>query len=653
VALYLAMSCAGAAQAQGWRSIGPAGGTVISLSAAGDGTVYLGTADGHVFRAPGGTLEWQLAGRVGARHDAVVQQILPDVTTAGVLFAAVWFQDVTAGGGVFRSGDGGATWTPSGLRGEAVRAIEQSLSDPKTLVAGTRHGVFRSRDAGISWERISPADDPELQDIDSIAIDPRDPLIIYVGTYHLPWKTADGGRTWKSIAAGMIDDSDVMSLRIDVTRSGRVFASACSGIYRSENGGVLWSKLQGIPYSARRSQQIVQDARDPRTLLAATTAGLWITHNAGDSWSRTTPGDWVVNTVALLPPNPAGGPLRVLLGTAGQGVLASADGGVTFRTANDGFAHRVIAALAGAPDGSGRLLAEISDSRHTLFEKRDSDADWSPLPGDFPAGGARDLYRTSDSWFAALRAGGLARRSAAARAWHAVKFERNAEGSTNRDSPSALRRSRKSRIDAPEPPDVRAICASGARIYAATSDGLWSGAGNVLRRETDAVIPQGLRDESCSDGVWLASADHVLHRGPTGRPWRQWPLPPAVREFLWVRRLHIAEDDVVLAGTDQGVFKLSKAGDSKAGDSKAKDSWTRLEHGLPATASWPAAVSRLRLAVVAQSGLIYVSNDGGQTWDRAPADADFTGAILPDGTGGFIAATRADGILAWSAPQAR
>ena len=126
--------------------------------------------------------------------------------------------------------------------------------------------------------------------------------MIYAGTYHLPWKTTDGGKTWKSIAAGLIDDSDIMSMRVDAANPARIYISACSGIYRSENRGEVWTKLQGIPYAARRTQAIVQDPQRPHVLYAATTEGLWVTRDAGENWERTTPKVWVVNGVAVLPP---------------------------------------------------------------------------------------------------------------------------------------------------------------------------------------------------------------------------------------------------------------------------------------------------------------------------------------------------------------
>jgi len=185
-----------------------------------------------------------------------------------------------------------------------------------------------------------------LRNVDSLAVDPLQPDLIYAGAYHLPWKTTDGGKTWKSIAAGLIDDSDIMSLRVDAANPARVYLSACSGIYRSDNRGEQWTKLQGIPYAARRTQAVVQDPANPLVLYAATTEGLWVTRDAGESWERTTPKEWVINGVAVLPAGRSGA-ARMLLGTEAQGVLASEDSGKNFIASNHGFTHPVVQLLVG------------------------------------------------------------------------------------------------------------------------------------------------------------------------------------------------------------------------------------------------------------------------------------------------------------------
>ena len=143
-------------------------------------------------------------------------------------------------GDLFISDDGGVTWKASPeLKGLSVLALTNSTSDPKMYVAGTLKGVYRSNDSGDHWTLISPPGSTEIHEVESVAIDPKDPKIIFAGTWHLPWKTTDGGATWTNITSknGVIDDSDVFSIIIDPVNPGVMYASACSGIYKSENSG--------------------------------------------------------------------------------------------------------------------------------------------------------------------------------------------------------------------------------------------------------------------------------------------------------------------------------------------------------------------------------------------------------------------------------
>src|SRR5579863_3495419 len=222
VLLVPLLLAATAADAQVWKPLGPPGGDVRALAAdpARHARMFLGTADGHVFGSEDSGAHWPLLGRAISQLDAVITAIVVDPRNGNVLFASSWTRDASVGGGVFRSVDGGRTWSPAGLAGQAVRTLALAPSAPNVLVAGTLDGVYRSLDASQSWERISPEHHEELRNLDSLAVDPRDPQTIYAGTYHLPWKTDDGGRTWHPIHEGMIDDSDVMSMLIDAGNPG-------------------------------------------------------------------------------------------------------------------------------------------------------------------------------------------------------------------------------------------------------------------------------------------------------------------------------------------------------------------------------------------------------------------------------------------------
>jgi len=250
---------AAGARAQVWKPLGPPGGDVHSLAIdpSHPGKLFLGTADGHIFGSQDDGEHWTLLGRAGARQDAVITAIVVDPRDADVLFASARTQDPAAGGGIFRSSDGGRSWRTSGLEGQAVRALAIAPSDADILVAGTLDGVYRSDDNGKSWNRISPEHHEELRNLDSLVVDPRDPQTIYAGTFHLPWKTTDGGQTWRPIHDGMIDDSDVMSLFVDRATPGRVYAGACSGDLPQRRGRVA----EDSGHSLRRAPNLHDHAR--------------------------------------------------------------------------------------------------------------------------------------------------------------------------------------------------------------------------------------------------------------------------------------------------------------------------------------------------------------------------------------------------------
>ena len=635
--LLLVWACHG----QVWERLGPNGGDVISMAGSADGTLFLGTSDGHVFASLDAAAHWELRGRAGARLDGVVQHLLVDSRSPKRIFAALWFQDPAAGGGIYRSDDGGRTWQLLGLRGEAVRALEQSGTQPEILIAGSRTGIFRSIDSGLQWERISPVGDQEFRNIDSLAIDPADARVIYAGTYHLPWKTSDGGKTWLPIANGMIDDSDVMSLHIDAVNPSRIFASACSGIYRSENSGSSWIKLQGIPYSSRRTQSFAQDPRDPLILYAGTTEGLWMTRDLGESWTRATPRDWIINSVALAASST--GSSKVVLGTDFHGVLVSDDLAANFHLANTGFSHRVVAALLSDSRDSQHLLAHLSGNPSTLLESRDSGRSWHPLPGQEPASGIEKLFATKSGWWAALSGGGAARYDDAATKWLRLNFRAiPASRTPRRPAP----RAHHTRSLAPaHDPHAFDIQASPSRVYIAADDGLWSGepARPLVRCPNSVSLTEVFSslDVLASDSeIWTITTSKLLHSKDEGRLWSDETPAFSHGALLWVRIRASESGSVLFLGTQTGVYRHPL---------EANAPWQLLQSGLPAAATnsmWSSASS---IVLSAKAGGLYLSRDAGNTWQRLDSSKEesiITG-IASDGLGGLIIGSRMEGILHW------
>jgi len=575
-----------------------------------------------------------------------VQSLAVDPHDARVVYAAGWTLNPAAGGGVFRSSDGGRTWQAAGLEGHAVRALALAPSAPDTMVAGALDGVYRSRDAGRNWERISPEGHEDLHDLDSVAVDPHHPDIIYVGTSHLPWKTTDGGRHWVSIHEGMIDDSDVMSIVVDRAHPARMFASACSGIYRSENSGALWRKIGGIPNTARRTHVIRQDPRHAQVLFAGTTEGLWRSMDGGASWRRVTPADWSVNGLVVSEATPG----RLILGTQKLGLLVSDDSGLTFRAANEGFNHRRVVSLALGSTHPARVLAVLADAPEPLLATDDGGRTWKPLGPGLRMETLRGIYASPGGWWAALERGGLMHYDPARGAWAAAgMLVGDIQPPSEPSQPLLLKRRDSAPASAPKPQagprPLRAVVDDMAFAengwYAATEDALLVSRdqGNTWRALPFGRLSLPTRSVRVSpDGrcLWAVSLRGLVYSLDGGQTWAWRDLPLDAGGAL---HLDAADESTFFAIANRALYVSTDSGRT----------WNKAGNGLPQVPIQQIAVVAGTVFAAVQSGGIYYSRDRGSRWDRLEgslAEAFFPAVVASASSSTVFAASSTDGLYA-------
>lgn len=640
--IVLSLLAVDSARAQTWTALGPPGGDVRALATdpMRPSRIFLGTADGHIFGSEDSGTHWTSLGRASSRSDAVITAIVVDPRDGNEVFASSWTRDAAAGGGVFRSADGGRTWSAAGLAGQAVRVLAMAPSDPNVLVAGTLDGIYRTPDVAKSWERISPEHHEELRNLDSLAIDPRNPQIIYAGTFHLPWKTNDGGRSWRPIHEGMIDDSDVMSLLIDRGNSQRIYASACSGIYRSDDSGVQWRKIQGIPYAARRTYAIAQDPGQPARVYAATSEGLWKTADAGMTWRSKTPESWVVNAVVIAGGNPA----RVLIGTEQFGVLVSDDGGEHFERSNAGFDHRQILALGVDVNRPARMLAVIANAPDPVLATEDAGQTWSPLGSGLMPEQVLRVYAAPDgAWWVSLARGGLLRYDAEKKAWKQVEGLLNEAGAAKAPASHGMPKS-----GARSPLGVVSDMAfSSKQWYAATSAGLLlsTDRGATWTPKSAGPLPslpvQSVRVSSNGDRIRLASLGGLLFSNDGGSSWTWHDLPLNSGGAVTLRD-EPGDENTLVATARSGLYISRDAGKT----------WRQAGAGLPSTPVQDFAAAGGILVAAMRTGGLYVSSDSGQSWEHVPgklADGFFVAVAPSSEPGVILAASETEGIyrLQW------
>ena len=267
-----------------WRLVGPfRGGRAVAVT--GDPvekrTFYFGAVDGGVWKTTNAGASWQsitddksTIASVGAITVAPSDRNVIYVGTGETDFR----ENLTVGDGMYRSTDGGLSWKHIGLeKTEQIAAIRVDPKDPDDVfVAAYGHafgpnpdrGVYRSRDGGTTWKRVLFVDD-STGAID-LAMDPTNPRILYAAMWRFQrfpwgfsagggksglWKSTDGGDTWTELTdnPGM---PEVAIGRIGVSVSGsmpnRVYAyvetspdDSLGGIYRSENSGASWKRVNG------------------------------------------------------------------------------------------------------------------------------------------------------------------------------------------------------------------------------------------------------------------------------------------------------------------------------------------------------------------------------------------------------------------------
>ncbi len=369
-----------------FERLGPFGGEVRSLliSPHDSSRVYLGTSDGQLFESGDGGHSWAPIFPGLDRREFVVDTLVAHPTESDHIYAGGW--DLRSdGGALLQSTDGGGSWNavklPQGAA--AVRDFAICRKDPRYQIVGTLRGAFVTSDGGIRWHRVLGGTGG-VQNIESVAIDPQDPRHLFVGTWRLSYRSSDSGRTWTRAERGMPLDSDVFSIDVDPRNPDVVYAGACSGVYRSSNRAASWTRLRLLPDRFTvRSHQVSIDPVDPHRVYVGTTEGLFVSNDDGQKWKRVTASDLTVNAIQVDPRDNR----KVLLGTGGEGVLRSEDGGSTWKESNAGFIHRQISRILPDRDVSRHIYTGIvSDgSRGGYFEFDEKDRRWTPVTAGLAA----------------------------------------------------------------------------------------------------------------------------------------------------------------------------------------------------------------------------------------------------------------------------
>ena len=260
------------------RNIGPGGmsGRVTSIDAVHDNPeiMYVGTASGGLWKSTSGGIKWapifdkQITASVGA---VAIQQSNPSVVWVGTGEGNPR-NSLNGGYGVFKTLDGGKTWTAMGL--EKTRHIHKILidpTDPNTVYVGAigapwgaheERGVYKTTDGGKNWRRILFSNN--TSGIADMVMDPKNPNKIIAALWDHkrdPWffksggagsglyMTYDGGENWKKLSEkeGLPKgELGRIGLAIAASKTDVIYAlieSKKNALYKSTDGGSQWKMV--------------------------------------------------------------------------------------------------------------------------------------------------------------------------------------------------------------------------------------------------------------------------------------------------------------------------------------------------------------------------------------------------------------------------
>ena len=222
---------------------------------------------------------------LGSSPDAGAFDVTFDPANAQTLYASLWaarqspwetaaggsFERPGAGSGLYKSTDGGSTWTrldgglPTVAQGVGRIAVAVAASRPSRVYAfvdaPNDGGLYRSDDAGATWTRSSSADriTERGADLVTIAVDPRDANTVYE-TNTSTYKSTDGGATFTALR-GAPGGDDYQGIWIAPDDPGTIALASDQGAVISVNGGASWSSWYNQPTA--QFYHVVTDDRFP------------------------------------------------------------------------------------------------------------------------------------------------------------------------------------------------------------------------------------------------------------------------------------------------------------------------------------------------------------------------------------------------------
>ena len=278
----------------------------------------------------------------------------------------VWYAGGTQG--IFKSTDGGATWTSLGPAGPAacnyvapfcgVTQLAINPVQPSTIYAIADGGIWKTVDDGATWTALPrPSSNPNSASY--LVLDPFQPDHVFISVGQTDFRSFDGGQTWTQFTPPLIDttDSCASSLAFDAVTPGVVYIADRCNLFRSVDGGIYWTQITGPFHFA---QFVTTGPAKSGLLFITANEGLLESKDGAQTWKALLPAP-IYRPAIVVDPND---PSNLISGT-----LRSGDGGATWSPLAIG---RDASAIVFDPQTPGRVLCATAGAGTSFLAKLDA-----------------------------------------------------------------------------------------------------------------------------------------------------------------------------------------------------------------------------------------------------------------------------------------
>jgi photosystem II stability/assembly factor-like uncharacterized protein len=329
------------AQSLSWNALGPAGSyvRVVAIDFQNPQTVYAGLVEDvdhplfGVYKSLDGGNTWNAVNN-GLPVNCGVFALTFDPTNSSTLYVGLNNDYSYAGGGIYKSTDGGNTWTllPAPANW-GYMSLAVSPVNPSVVYAGTYNwGLLISNDGGMTWSQANGV--AIYESVNAIAIDPQNPNNVYAGSTNGLFVSIDAGNTWNMATNGLPDGADFGAIAINPVTS---------------------TVLAGL-----------------NAINGADGGGMFMSSDVGNTWLPVGNGvaaGYEIHTIAIDPITPT----NVYTGTFGAYAFISTDGGYTFSDFSAGLGDVYVHSIAINPQTTTIVYAGTCNTGVYILTPTSSD----------------------------------------------------------------------------------------------------------------------------------------------------------------------------------------------------------------------------------------------------------------------------------------